>query len=109
MIFIELAQFTEAVNELVDDASYLEFQKELLAMPDRGDVMQGARGLMKVQMRLPGRGNSGVARVIYLHLKQHDVIILFYLYTKAKSETLTAAQLKSLKTAVAVIKQQFRP
>jgi len=44
-----------------------------------------------------------------LYLRQHDVIVLFYLYTKAKSETLTAAQLKSLKTAVAVIKQQFRP
>jgi len=109
VIFIELPQFTEAVNELVDDASYLEFQKELLAMPDRGDVIQGSGGLMKVRMRLPGRGKSGGARVIYLHLKHHDVIILFYLYTKAKSETLTAAQLKSLKTAVAVIKQQFRP
>ena len=93
----------------MDDASYLEFQKELLAMPDRGDVMQGSGGLMKVRMGLPGQGKSGGARVIYLHLKQHDVIILFYLYTKAKSETLTAAQLKSLKTAVAVIKQQFRP
>jgi hypothetical protein len=41
VIFIELPQFTEAVNELVDDASYLKFQTELLAMPDRGDVMQG--------------------------------------------------------------------
>ena len=60
-------------------------------------------------MRLPGRGKSGGARVIYLHLKQHDVIILFYLHTKAKSETLTAAQLKSLKTAMVVIKQQLRP
>ena len=48
MIFIELPQFTEAVNELADDASYLEFQTELLAMPDRGDVMQGSGGLMKV-------------------------------------------------------------
>ena len=109
VIFIELPQFTEAVNELVDDASYLEVQKDLLAMPDRGDVMQGSGGLMKVRMRLPGRGKSGGAHVIYLFLKQHDVIILFYLYTKAKSETLSAAQLKSLKTAVAVIKQQFRP
>ena len=107
--FIELPQFTEAVNELVDDASYLEFQRELLAMPNRGDVMQGSGGLMKVRMQLPGRGKSGGARVIYLYLKQHDVIVLFYLYTKAKSETLTAAQLKSLRTAVAVIKQQFRP
>ena len=99
-----MPQFTEAVNKLVDDASYLEFQKELLAMPDRGDVMQRSGGLMKVRMRLPGRGKSGGARVIYLYLKQHDVIILFYLDTKAKSETLTAAQLKSLKTAVTVIK-----
>ena len=97
------------MNELVDDASYLEFKEELLAMPDRGDVMPGSGGLMKVRMRLPGRGKSDGTRVIYLHLKQHDMIILFYLYTKAKSETLTAAQLKSLKTAVAVIKQQFRP
>ena len=99
------------MNELVDDASYLEFQKELLAMPDRGDVMQGSSGLMKVRMRLPGRGKSGGARVTYLHLKPADVIILFYLYTKAKSETetLTAAQLRPLKTAVAVIRQQFRP
>ncbi len=37
------------------------------------------------------------------------MIILFYLYTKAKSEPLTAAQLKSLKTAAAVINQPFRP
>lgn len=109
MIFVELPQFTEAVIELVDDASYIEFQKELLAMPDRGDVMQGSGGLMKVRMRLPGRGKSGGGRVIYLYLKQHNVIILFYLYTKAKSETLTVGQLKSLKTAVAVIKKQFRP
>jgi hypothetical protein len=109
VIFVELPQFTEAVIELVDDASYIEFQKELLAMPDRGDVMQGSGGLMKVRMRLPGRGKSGGGRVIYLYLKQHNVIILFYLYTKAKSETLTVGQLKSLKTAVAVIKKQFRP
>lgn len=97
------------MNELVDDISYLEFQKELLAMPERGDVMQGSGGLMKVRMRLPGRGKSGGARVIYLYLRQHDVILLFYRYTKAKRETLTAAQPKSLRTAVAVIKQRFRP
>ena len=38
------------MNELVDDASYFEFQKELLAMPDRGDVMQGSGGLKKVRI-----------------------------------------------------------
>ena len=38
------------MNELVDDASYLEFQKELLEMPARGDVMQSLGGLMKVRI-----------------------------------------------------------
>jgi len=109
VIFIELPAFTAAVNELLDDAGYAEFQKELLAQPDKGDLIKGSGGLRKVRMRLPGRGKSGGARVIYLHLGQHDTILLFYVYTKAKSESLDAAQLKSLRAAVAVIKKEFKP
>lgn len=60
-------------------------------------------------MKLPGRGKSGGARVIYLHLAERDRIILFYLYTKAKSEDLTPEQLKRLRSAVAIIKQEFQP
>jgi len=109
VIFVELPQFTEAVSQLGDDASYLEFQKELLEQPERGDVVRGSGGLMKVRMRLPGRGKSGGARVMYLYLKPHDLILLFYLYTKSKTENLTAAQLKSLRTAVSVIKKEYIP
>ena len=60
-------------------------------------------------VRLPGRGKSGGARVIYLHLERHDTIVFFYVYTKAKSENLTPDQLKRLRSAVAVIKQEFKP
>ena len=109
MTFIELPAFTAAVTELLDDAGYGEFQKELLAQPDKGDIIKGSGGLMKVRMRLPGRGKSGGARVIYLYLKQHDTILFLYMYTKARSENLTAVQLKSLKAAVAIIKQEFKP
>jgi hypothetical protein len=58
-------------------------------------------------MKLPGRGKSGGARVIYLHLEERGIIIFFYLYTKAKSENLTAEQLKRLRNAVTIIKQEF--
>ena len=93
----------------MDDTSYAEFQKELLRQPEKGGVMQHARGLRKVRLRLPGRGKSGGARVIYLYLERHDTIVFFYVYTKAKSENLTADQLKRLRNAVAVINQGFKP
>jgi hypothetical protein len=59
-------------------------------------------------MKLPGRGKSGGARVIYLYLEEHAIIMFFYLYTKAKTENLTAEQLKRLRAAAAVIKQEFK-
>ena len=108
MTFIELPLFTDLITDLVDDTSYAEFQKELLRQPDKGDVIQHAGGLRKVRLRLPGRGKSGGGRVIYLHLERHDTIVFFYVYTKAKSENLTADQLRRLRDAVTVIKQEFR-
>lgn len=108
MTFVELPLFTEHLTRLVDDAAYLRFQKELLREPARGDVIPHAGGLRKVRMRLPGRGKSGGARVIYLHLPQQDTIVLFYLYTKAQRENLSPEQLRRLRAAAAIIKQEFR-
>ena len=59
-------------------------------------------------MRLPGRGKSGGARVIYLHLPRHETIVLFYAYTKAQRENLSPEQLRRLREAVSIIKQEFK-
>jgi hypothetical protein len=77
------------------------------AAPDKGDVIPQSGGLRKVRMRLPGRGKSGGARVIYLHLPKYQTIVLFYLYTKAQRENLSAEQLKRLRQAAAIIKEEF--
>lgn len=58
-------------------------------------------------MQMAGRGKRGGARVIYLHLPKHETVVLFYVYTKADMEDLTADQLKRLRAAVAVIKQEY--
>lgn len=47
--------------------------------------------------------------MIYLHLEERVIIIFFYVYTKAKRQDLSAEQLKRLRTAVAIIKQEFKP
>ena len=100
--------FTGQITDLVDDRDYGEFQRQLLLNPEQGDVMPGSGGLRKARLRLPGRGKRGGARVIYLRLPQRDVIVLFYVYTKAKSENLSPDQLRRLRNAVAFIKQEFR-
>ena len=106
--FVELPLFTQQITGLVDDAAHGLFQQNMLRQPDRGDVISHSGGLRKVRMRLPGRGKSGGARVIYLHLPRYDTIVLFYLYTKAERENLSSEQLRRLRDAAAIIKQEFR-
>ena len=92
----------------VEHAAYSLFQKEMLLPPDQGGVIPHSGGLRKARMRLPGRGKRGGARVIYPHLPRYDTIVLFYLYTKARREDLSPDQLKRLRDAAAIIKQEFR-
>jgi len=106
--FIELPIFTGQITNLVADASYAEFQKELFQQPEKGDVIPHSGGLRKVRMSVSGRGKRGGARVIYLHLPLHDTIVLFYAYTKAQSENLSDEQLRKLRVAVEVIKKEFK-
>jgi hypothetical protein len=109
VIFIELPLFTEQITNLVSDQEYAEFQKQLLLQPEQGDVIPGTGGLRKTRLRLPGRGKRGGARVIYLRLPQQEAMVLFYVYTKAANENLNPDQLRRLRNAVAVIKQEFKP
>lgn len=108
MTFVELPLFTEQITQLVDDAAYARFQRELLREPEKGNVIPHSGGLRKIRMRLPGRGKSSGARVIYLHLPKYKTVVLFYLYTKAKSENLSPEQLRRLRDAAAIIKEEFR-
>ena len=109
MVFVELPLFTEQITGLIDDQAYGQFQKRLLLQPDKGDVIPHSGGLRKIRMRVPGRGQRGGARVIYPRLPHHEVIVHFYVYTKARSENLSSEQLHRLRRAVEIIKKEFRP
>lgn len=47
MIFIETSVFTRRVRELLDDDAYATFQKQLVADPSIGDVIEGTGGCVK--------------------------------------------------------------
>jgi hypothetical protein len=74
-------------------------QRELLADPQRGDVVPGCGGLRKLRVGDPrrGKGKLGGARVISLHVAEADVIYLMDIYGKDEQEDLTADQKRILK------------
>jgi len=108
LTFIELPLFTSLVMEVTDDHFLNQLQNDLLKDPEKGDIIPRLQGLRKVRMALQGRSRAGGARVIYLYLPQHQTVIFFYIYTKAKAENLNPDQESRLKAAVETIKREFR-
>jgi hypothetical protein len=97
ILFIESHKFTEQVTRLNAEEAVWELENELLQNPDKGDLIQGTGGFRKIRMKLPGRGKSAGARVVYFHLRDRAVIFLFLLYTKSGQSDLSAEQRAALR------------
>lgn len=108
MRFIETSVFTRRLVAIVDDDAYRKLQLELAVNPAKGRLIQGAGGLRKVRMAARGKGKSGGARVIYLHLEGLKVIYLVYVYDKGEADDLTSGQKKELRAIAEAIKQEYR-
>ena len=61
----ETTAFTQGVSKLKAGDQCLELKEELTRNPEKGSLLRGTGGFRKVRMRLPGRGKSSGARVIY--------------------------------------------
>jgi mRNA-degrading endonuclease RelE of RelBE toxin-antitoxin system len=82
--FVELEAFTDEMLRVADEETLRQFEVELAAKPEAGDLVRHSGGLRKARMKLPGRGKSAGARVIYLWLPETRRVVLFTLYTKAR-------------------------
>ncbi|VFS38711.1 Uncharacterised protein [Enterobacter cancerogenus] len=63
--FIETSLFTRQIKSIASDDELKDLQKELIAWPDKGDVIQHTGGLRKIRMAAGLKGKRGGARVIY--------------------------------------------
>ena len=105
--FVELEGFTKDVMRVADEQTLRQFQMELAANPESGDLIRHSGGLRKARMKLPGRGRSSGARVIYLWLPNTRRFVLFMLYTKARQTDIPPAILARLRMAVETIKARY--
>lgn len=105
--FVELEAFTEEVLRVADEETLRQFEAELAARPEAGDLIRHSGGLRKARMKLPGRGRSAGARVIYLWLPEARRFVLFMLYTKAKQTDIPPALLAEYRSVAAIIKAKY--
>ncbi len=107
MTFIEHPLFTKRITELLSDEKYREFQADLAANPEVGDVIRGLGGLRKIRLALPGRGKRGGARVLYLLLAGAETVFLLYVFTKGDFGDLPPDKRRVMRTLVDAIKKEF--
>ena len=101
--FIETSIFTRQIKAIATDDELKALQVELIAQPEKGDLIQGTGGLRKVRMATGQQGKSGSARVIYF-LATAEVIYLVLAYAKNEKESLTAAEKADLKKLTQLLK-----
>ncbi|MEI8123192.1 MAG: type II toxin-antitoxin system RelE/ParE family toxin [bacterium] len=107
LTFTEHPIFTRRIMELLSDEEYREFQSELAANPDAGDVIPGLGGLRKIRLALPGRGKRGGARVLYLLFVRAETVFLLYAFTKGEFEDLPTDKRRVIRGLVEEIKKEF--
>lgn len=107
LTFVETPIFSRQLAECVEDEDFRAFQNELLGDPESGDLLVGCRGLRKTRMTLAGRGKSGGARVIYLHLPEDHVLYLFLLFKKSDTANLSKSQRNQLGILAEQIKSSY--
>lgn len=97
--FVESRIFTATLKNYLDDDDFLALQKELLAEPDKGNVIPGCGGLRKLRFadRKRGKGKRGGVRVIYLHIPEAERIDLLAVYGKDEKDDLTEKEKRILR------------
>jgi hypothetical protein len=105
--FVETEGFTIEGLRVTDDETLRKFQADLATNPESGKLLRNGGGLRKVRMKLPGRGKSAGARVIYLWLPEPRCFVLVMLYTKGKQSDIPAAQLARARELAEKLKEIY--
>jgi hypothetical protein len=110
VVFIESAAFTRRLRELAGDTAgdvLSAIQDDLVANPQRGNIVQGLGGIRKARTGNParGKGKRGGFRYWYLYLERRDHIHLLILLDKDEQEDLDAHERAALRRMVAELER----
>jgi hypothetical protein len=93
----------------LDQDDLAELIRALTERPQLGPVIPGTGGARKARIRLPGRGKSGGARVIYAVVLRATALALLDVYTKSDQANLTPQECKTIAKLIRAIELGSEP
>jgi hypothetical protein len=108
--FLETPMFAEQLAELAGQRQMellYAIQEDLLADPERDEMVRGLGGVRKARIAAPGRpeGKSGGYRYLYLYSEMRGRIILLFIFDKREQDDLDSEQRKELAALADIFKQ----
>lgn len=97
--FIETRLFSKLLFDYLDEASYVELQRHLIANPLAGDLVRGSGGVRKLRWGLPGRGKRGGVRIIYYATTEGQIWLLT-IYKKSEESSIPQHVLRQIKEEI---------
>jgi hypothetical protein len=96
--FIELPLFRANRADYLSDEEYQALQNELMANPEKGDVIKHTGGLRKARFKDPRRqkGKRSGLRVIYYYWVGGAQFWMFFVYNKDEMDDLTKDEAQKL-------------
>lgn len=101
--FVETSIFTKQIRAIATDDELKDLQVELIAQPEKGDLIRDTGGLRKVRMAVGNQGKSGSVRVVYF-LAHSEKIFLVLAYPKNVKDSLSKEEKSELKKLVKLLK-----
>jgi hypothetical protein len=98
--FIETRLFSKLLFDYLDEASYMELQRHLIASPLAGDLVRGSGGVRKLRWGIPGRGKRGGVRLIYYARTTQGQIWMLTIYKKSEESTIPGHVLRQIKEEI---------
>lgn len=107
--FVELPEFHKNWNELgLSEESLRMLQIELLKNPQAGDVVPGTGGLRKYRFKLPNRGKSGGARVLYVDFVAFEKVYLLAAYSKNVKANLSLNECQAIRKLIKQLEELLK-
>src|SRR5712692_10159702 len=92
----------------LDENDLTDLIKALVERPLLGAVIPETGGARKVRLKIPGRGKSGGARVIYAVILRATALALHDVYAKSGQADLSAAERKAIGKLIREIEDEFK-
>lgn len=107
--FIFLPEFEKQWKSLgLDDDDLKDLEAHLCEYPEAGDLIRQTGGIRKFRWKLPSKGKSGGARVLYVDFAYFEKIYMITCFNKKAKISLTTSEKNQLRAVIEELKKTLR-